>query len=73
MLVLKLEVLEIGAGYISCYHCTSMIESRRVADDHHAGSRLKKMRVEMSSTESWLIDAEIDADILKRLLRFRQE
>ena len=64
-LVPDLEVLEMGGHSMPCHECASMIESRwRVTGVH-----LKKLNIEMVMTEDWLVDAEI----LKRLRKCRQE
>ena len=71
VLVPGLEVLEITDRYIPCYESVRMIESRWGArkDGNGAGSHLKRLRFEISWIKEWLVDA----DILNRLRKFRQE
>ena len=66
VLVPDLEVLELSDQSIPCYDCMGMIESRWWVA---AGAHLKRVHIKMVRREDWLIDAEI----LKRLLKCRQE
>ena len=73
VLVPRLEVLEISGYSIPCHHSTSMIESRwRIGDDDDAGARLKRLHFEMSYM-SWVKEWLVDAEILNRLPKCRQE
>ena len=73
VLVPGLEVLEITDRHIPCYESVNMIESRWRArkDGNGAGSHLKRLRFEISwvMAKEWLVDA----DILNRLRKCRQE